>query len=151
MGSYCNATDVQSDLESLQITLGEEQAPSRAVVDGRYVAAAEARIHGTLKQCGYASLPLMDAGDKARLKEIALDFVVAAVGRLLYSEGSDPDSNAVILQRERNGRDLLAAIRDGSEPLSTDPGDTISLGAFAVFEQTDEDTLESAFTHDQEY
>ena len=151
MGNYCDATDVQVELDPFQVVLGEDQAPSRTVVDDRYVKEAEARVDGALRRAGYTSLPLTHTDDVARLREIAVDLVVARVGRRMYGEQSNPDQNAVILGRENIARGMLLAIVEETEPLVTVPGTLISLGAFAVFEQTTETVLESKFTHDKDF
>lgn len=151
MGAYCDATDVQVELDAFQMTLGEGQAPSRAVVDGRYVAEAEARVEGALRRSGYSSFPLTHTDDVARLREIAVDLVVARIGRRMYGEQSNPDQNAIILGRERLARDMMTLIVEEKEPLATSPDTLLGLGAFEPFEQTTETTLEAQFTHDKDF
>ena len=150
MGDYIDNTEVQSELDSIQATLGSGDAPTTAMID-KDITAAEGRIHGVLAEMGYSSLPLTDAADVARLEQIALDLVVAAAGRRMLSAGTDPDSNDVLLGREEVGTAKLKAIRKAEEPLATTPDQLVGLGPFSNFTQTTEGAFTAKVTHDRKF
>ncbi len=151
MGNYADQADVQKELDALEAQLDESVPPAASLVTDTYIVDAEAIIDGVLAQIGYSSLPLTLAADVARLKTITIDFVMAAIGRNLLGEGSDPDTNQMILNRQEFADQRLDAIQENKRPLTTVPDVLVGLGAHSTFDQTDETTHSAKITHDQKF